>query len=177
MNRLATCLVLALVVGVASAAPTYGDMIRAQRAGTNIDQVVRETVRTVIKTTPSNAVVRMVRPDGVVSTNTVRFHTIRNAKAIAADHHADDAIRDESNALLAAFERARGRDDSWIGGKASAEAKQAAATAMRVDRMAMEAGEDPLTPIGPGAAAGAGAAAGVAIGAGLKGLIKRKEES
>jgi hypothetical protein len=152
-------------------AQTYGDLVAARKAG-RVLSPPRETVRTVISTSTSNALVRVAHPDGRVTTNLVAFVAIPRAAIVAADVHADRAIAAEEKAFLAAWQRARERDVVSTGSAATPEKRQAEAAALKADRLELEKGSDPLAPIST--EAGAAAAVATAIVAGVGGVIAGK---
>jgi len=89
----------------ASAAPTYGEIVRARKAGVARvpDSIAPDAAvtRRILSASVTNAVVEITRANGLVVTNNVRYQIIRKAAAVAKDYRAREELADETRQLIA----------------------------------------------------------------------------
>jgi hypothetical protein len=165
------CVLGVLCTSFASATPaTYRDLVRARLAGaTNIPaRIAAEPSRHVLSTDATSAVVRVISPAGICTTNTVRLALMPGAVRVQADQ---TAARAEAAAItrlaLALAARSGAPTNDLAGPSASASERRAAL----YTAAATDAAKSDTLPLTGAAAAGAAAAAAAAA------LLRRKEST
>lgn len=167
-------LTMLLLVSMSSAAsaqtnhPTYGDLVAARRAGTNIVRAIDQhavTARRLVSRTSSNAVVEIVQMDGTTSTNVVRYALIRGAEQVRSNVAARVAENVEYRRWLVIEAAGAGQDTNAVLA-GTPDAMLARAALYRIAATRAQAGNT--------GTAAAGAAAGVAVTAAAALLLRKK---
>ncbi|MDD5706624.1 MAG: hypothetical protein PHR35_11935 [Kiritimatiellae bacterium] len=129
MKHLLLLCVLCASARAFSAPVTYGDIIAARRAGLPAPALSEaETQRRIVYRTNDYILVECIAPDGVITTNRMVKHLIRNAREVSSNHVAQVAY---GNAV-ARYARALAADD---GAPDDGDSKAAAALLRQAARL------------------------------------------
>jgi hypothetical protein len=167
--------ILLLAASAAQAQVSYRDLIRAQRAGSNLATVATSPAdvisRQVVSQTPSNAVVVAVRRDGVAQTNVVRFAVMYGAAGVSSNVAARALFDRQVRGLVVQLAAAEGiaTNDLIDADMARTEKLLVAADLIRLHR------QDLASAIPPATAGAFGTVAGAGIAAALVALRRKRQ--
>ena len=115
MKAILAFLFLAAACGAQAA--TYGELVAARRAGTNIVErpdPARVVARSVLSHTASNALVVAVRLDGTIATNVVHYAMIQGAAVVRRNVSARCSEASEWRRMTVALAAAAGSDTNAV---------------------------------------------------------------